>query len=129
MKRHRVIDWPGMEFKDAEKWWKRKDHRRIHGSRGHRFVSLKFHAIFAVGVVGSLEYLLRADDVPVYRAPAPPVEAPPPLPKSLGYTLTSESPYLKSLELEGAIPQHVPQKSFVNFEQLRTGKASDNKPA
>lgn len=111
-----------MEFKNAEKWWKSKAHRKITGSRGARFMSLKGHALFGVSVVGMIQYVLRSDDVPMYRSPPPPVEAPQPLPTSLGYSLTSETPYLARLETERKQPSHIPQVD-IRFEHLRTGGA------
>lgn len=109
-----------MEFKNPEKWWKRQDHRKVGGARGARFLSLTGHAVVGVAVLGMFEYVMRADDFPLYRAPPPPVEAPPPMKKSLTYALTCESPYLKQLECEDRPPAHVPHADL-DFEVLRTG--------
>jgi hypothetical protein len=115
-----------MEFKAAEQWWKSKSHRGIRGARGTRTMSVKGHLLFGAAVVGFIEFLLRVDDAPMYKAPPPPVEAPPPLPTSMGYSLTSETLYLKQLETEKVRPKHVPQRQSFDFEQLREGGTFTN---
>lgn len=103
-----------------EKWWKRKDHRKIRGARGAHFASLKFHAVFLVSIFALVEYVFRSTDGFTARhMPDPPVPAPPPLKKSLGYSLTSEMPHLKALEVERELPSHVPQYESLNFKGLR----------
>ncbi|KPA75093.1 putative developmentally regulated protein [Leptomonas pyrrhocoris] len=103
-----------------ERWWKRKDHRKIRGTRGARFASLKFHAIFLMSVFALVEYVFRSTDAFTARhLPDPPVPAPPPMAKSLGYAVTSEMPHLKALEVELGPPPHVPQRETFNFKGLR----------
>lgn len=105
---------------DLDKWWKRKDHRKIRGPRGARFASLKFHAVFLVSIVGLVEYVFRSTDGFTARHFAdPPVPPPPPMAKSLGYSLTSEMPHLKSLETEARVPAHLPQREGLNYKLLR----------
>jgi hypothetical protein len=88
-------------------------------------MSLTGHFAFAVCVVGGFQYILRADDVPMYKSPPPPVEAPDPLNSSLGYSLTAETPYLARLETERARPTHVPHAPQSDFRHLREGKMID----
>lgn len=103
-----------------EKWWKRKDHRKIRGARGARFASLKFHAFFLVSIFGLVEYVFRSTDTFTARHFVdPPVPAPPPMSKSLGYAVTSEMPHLRRLEVEDRVPAHLPQKESLNFKKLR----------
>nr|CCC50390.1 conserved hypothetical protein [Trypanosoma vivax Y486] len=107
-----------------DKWWKSKAHRRIRGARGHRFVSLKFHVVFLASVVGFIEWVMRSTDVferPLHHVAPPPVPPPPPLPTSIGYALGREMPHLRSMELEEAIPAHLPQKRGIDYVSLRSG--------
>lgn len=109
-----------MTHEKVEQWWKRRDHRRIHGSRGARFLSLKTHAVVIFGLLGLVLYVMRESDDVAYRIAPPPVPAPPPMPRSLGYTITSEMPYMKQLETEEAMPGHIPQKHSLNYSGIRT---------
>ncbi|KAG5509136.1 hypothetical protein JKF63_06145 [Porcisia hertigi] len=103
-----------------EQWWKRKDHRKIRGARGARFASLRFHGAFILSIVALVEYVFRStDDFTARRTAASPVPAPPPLPTSLGYSMTSEMPHLKSLELEREAPAHIPRSGSLDFRGLR----------
>jgi hypothetical protein len=103
-----------------EKWWKRKDHRKIRGARGARFASLRFHAVFLVSIVAFVEYVFRStDNCTARHMPDPPVPAPPPMPKSLSYAVTSEMPHLKALEVERQPPAHVPQRESLKFNGIR----------
>lgn len=109
------------------KWWKRKDHRKIKGARGARFASLNFHYVFFFSIIVLVEYIMRSTDSfqgdQHYHIADPPVPAPPPLEKTLGYSLTSEMPYLKSLELERTRPAHIPKKDGINLTNIREGKS------
>lgn len=109
-----------MTWTKVEAWWKRKDHRGVPGSRGARFLSLRAHGVIITGLLGLVLYVMRSSDDVAYHIAPPPVPAPPPLPKSLGYTLTSEMPYLQQLETEDSLPDHIPQKNVLNFTGLRT---------
>ncbi|CAJ1013803.1 hypothetical protein IOCL2690_000017800, partial [Leishmania lindenbergi] len=107
-----------------EQWWKRKDHRKIRGARGARFASLRFHGAFILSVVVLVEYVFRSTDgFTARRATCPPVLAPPPLPTSLGYSMTSEMPHLRSLELEREAPPHLPRSSSLDFKAPATPTA------
>lgn len=110
-----------MDVKNPDKWWKSKDHRRIPGARGQRFASLKTHLLYVAGVVAVHQYIVQGGAEHVYRAPDPPVEAPPPLPTSFGYSIAAEMPYLKLMETEKTIPEHVPQKVSLSAVKLREG--------
>ncbi|AYU77525.1 developmentally regulated protein [Leishmania donovani] len=108
-----TVFWP-------EQWWKRKDHRKIRGARGARFASLRFHGAFILSVVVLVEYVFRStDDFTARHFADPPVLAPPPLPTSLGYSMTSEMPHLKSLELEREAPAHLPRSGPLDLKGLR----------
>ncbi|CAG9571502.1 putative developmentally regulated protein [Leishmania major strain Friedlin] len=103
-----------------EQWWKRKDHRKIRGARGARFASLRFHGAFILSVLVLVEYVFRSTDNFTARHFAdPPLLAPPPLPTSLGYSMTSEMPHLKSLELEREAPAHLPRSGPLDLKGLR----------
>ncbi|KAG5509290.1 hypothetical protein GH5_06378 [Leishmania sp. Ghana 2012 LV757] len=103
-----------------EQWWKRKDHRKIRGARGARFASLHFHGVFIFGVVALVEYVFRStDNFTARRSADPPVPAPPPLPTSLGYSMTREMPHLKSIELEREAPAHLPRSGSLDLKSLR----------
>ncbi|CCW67795.1 unnamed protein product [Phytomonas sp. Hart1] len=111
-----------MSYFRTDNWWKRRDHRRIRGARGQRFLSLRMHILFIVSVLSFLEfYMIRSTDIEPYHIAPPPVRPPPPLARSLGYSLTSEMPYLQTLELEDRIPDHVPQKYSFNYAGVRSG--------
>ena len=110
-----------MDVRNPDKWWKSKDHRRIPGARGQRFASLRTHLLYVCGVFAVHQYIVQGGSEHVYRAPDPPVEAPPPLNKSLGYSIASEMPYLKLMETEDHIPEHVPQKVSLSAVKLRQG--------
>lgn len=99
-------------------WWKGKDHRRIRGSRGARFVSLKFHYVFVFSVVAFIQYVLRGHDDVAYHLPEPPVPAPPPLQRSLGYSLSREMPYWAAIETEESLPSHVPHRPVIDFHSV-----------
>lgn len=88
-------------------------------------MSLKGHIAFAICTIGGFQYVLRADDISTYKTPPPPVEAPAPLNASLGYSLTSEMPYLRRLETERSRPGHVPDAPLADFRHLREGKLLD----
>ncbi|KEG06017.1 hypothetical protein DQ04_16481000 [Trypanosoma grayi] len=66
------------------------------------------------------------DDQPLYHIAAPPVPPPPPpMPTTISYTLSQEMPHLKSMELEGKMPSHVPQVRGLDYVALRKeGKLS-----
>lgn len=108
-------------------WWKRKDHRRIKGSRGARFASLRFHYLFIFSVFGAIQYVLRGHDDVAYHLSEPPVPPPPPLPNSLGYSLTREMPYWKAIEAEEAPPSHVPQRPVADFHSVHPVALRGNK--
>ncbi|KAG5482913.1 hypothetical protein LSCM1_06950 [Leishmania martiniquensis] len=113
-----TVFWP-------EPWWKRKGHRKIRGARGARFASLRFHGTFILGVVALVEYVFRStDDFTARRAADPPVLAPPPLPSSLGYSVTCEMPHLKALELEREAPAHLPRSGSLDLQGLRGDRRS-----
>lgn len=107
-------------------WWKRKDHRRIKGSRGARFVSLRFHNVFIFSLFVFIEYVMRGHDDVAYHLPDPPVPPPPPLPNSLGYSLTREMPYWSAIETEEALPSHVPQRPVADFRSIDKVALSGN---
>ena len=54
-----------------------------------------------------------------YRAPPPPTSPPPPSTRAMRYATVTESPYLRSVEVERAVPEHVPQRSFFDISELR----------
>lgn len=102
----------------VNRWWRSKDHRKIKGSRGARFASLKFHYVFIFGVAAFVQYVMRGRDDVAYHFSDPPVPAPPPLPNSLGYSMTREIPYWKAIETEEALPSHVPQRPVSDYHSL-----------
>lgn len=109
-----------MTVMSVNKWWKGRDHRRIKGSRGARFASLKFHYVFIFSVVAFIQYVVRGHDDVAYHLPDPPVPAPPPLPLSLGYSVTREMPYWTAIETEQSLPDHVPQRPVRDFHGMDT---------
>lgn len=111
-----------MTIATIPQWWKGKDHRRIRGSRGQRFLSLRVHGVIFAGLWGLFHWTFRHDvgDDAMFTVPAPPgLVVPPPLPRSLAHTTTSEMPHLKSMEIEDRIPEHLPQKVSVDYNGLR----------
>lgn len=77
-------------------------------------MSLKGHAMFIAGILSMIFYVTRTDDDLAYRFPTPPVDAPPPLPLSMGYSLSKEVPYWSAIETEEQLPAHVPQRPAQN---------------
>jgi hypothetical protein len=101
------------ENPELKKFFNSGLHKRVAGARGARFMSLKVNMAAFVSTFAFVALLMRLDDPPLYRAPEPPVAAPPaPGRKSLSFVATAEMPHLKRLEVELEPPPHIPKKQY-----------------
>lgn len=101
-----------MQLEQTEKWWDTPLNKRIGGARGSRVASPRLHMALIGGLFAAYFWLTSyARETDAIRAlPPPPCPPPPPSREALSSTVTTEIDFLKRVEVEGKMPEHVPQK-------------------
>ena len=104
-----------MQLDQTDKWWDTPLNKRIGGARGNRMASGRVHAVLIGTIFGTYFWLTSHihETETIKQLPPPPCAPPAPSREALSTTVTTELEYLRRVEVEGKMPEHVPQKRSV----------------